>query len=243
MSRDPSLTVTATPQFWEFGGGIWHHLDNRAGSGDVYFRAHQQPQAGADSNITGTEAELASMANVTKLAAGDSIDLDPGVFAVTIVRGSDASDVACRFGAGLSRATQALGTLLLSESFDHADLTDGGAATGTFTFTSNIPAGYVVRSVKAEVTEAFDSDDTSTCTMTIGDGSDVDRLSESGAVNFDLTSEATDAWTSSQLQGDPYVASEFQPVLTLTEDDDATDLISSANAQGKVTVTIRAERV
>lgn len=62
----------------------------------------------------------------------------------------------------------------LTEQFVKADFTDGGGAAGTVQMEGVIPAGAIVTDVAVTVEEGFAGD--TTCVLTVGDGSDVDRF-------------------------------------------------------------------
>lgn len=127
---------------------------------------------------------------------------------------------------------------ILSESFDHADLVDGPGATGTFTFTGSVPANCQVLKCIVTVPQLFTSANTSTCTVKVGDAGDDDRYGESSAQ--DVHAATGDwRWTDLTMNGTTSTAGGAStPILTITEDDDATDVISDSGAAGKITVTI-----
>uniref|UniRef100_A0A6M3KVJ9 Uncharacterized protein n=1 Tax=viral metagenome TaxID=1070528 RepID=A0A6M3KVJ9_9ZZZZ len=126
----------------------------------------------------------------------------------------------------------------ISKTIDHASLTDVGDATAYMDFGDAIPAGSIIKSVKCDFTEAFNSDDTSTLTMMIGLQADLDAFNKTVDPGEDAFNHTTDVfWGESDCQ-EPVVTSAATPRVTFTEDDDGTDIINSANAQGAVTVTI-----
>jgi len=128
-------------------------------------------------------------------------------------------------------------TFAISKTVDHASLTDSGGATAYMDFDEAIPAGSIVKAVKLDYTQAFDSDDTSTLTIQVGSTGDPDAFNKTSS-GEDAHNTTTDAyWGESDCQ-EPVVTAATTPRVLFTEDDDGTDIISSANAAGTVTVTI-----
>ena len=124
------------------------------------------------------------------------------------------------------------------KAIDHASLTDNGDATAYMDFDDSIPAGSVVQAVKCDFTEAFNSDDTTTLTMMIGYVGDLDAFNLTADPGENAFNHTTDVyWYTADCQA-PKVAAAKTPRVTFTEDDDGTDIISSANAQGGVTISI-----
>lgn len=126
----------------------------------------------------------------------------------------------------------------ITKEIDHAALTDGTDATAYIDFGSTIPASSIILGVKCDFTEAFNSDDTSTLTMMIGYVGDLDAFnltSDPGENAFNHTTDVTWAGSSCQVA---VLAAAKTPRVTFTEDDDGTDIISSVNAAGKVTISI-----
>lgn len=98
------------------------------------------------------------------------------------------------------------------------DFTDGGAALGTYEMADTIPAGAVVDFSTGNVVTAAEGE--STLTVQLGDGSDADRYSTgtpsaaaAGVINMGIPSGVRH-----------HTAAITGPVVTLTEDDDYTDL-------------------
>lgn len=126
----------------------------------------------------------------------------------------------------------------ITKAIDHADLTDGGDATAYEDFDDAIPAGSIVKSVKCDFTEAFNSDDTTTLTMMIGYAGTLDAFNTTADPGENAFNHTTDVfWGESDCQNHIVTAAKT-PRVTFTEDDDGTDIINSANAAGKVTITI-----
>ncbi len=66
------------------------------------------------------------------------------------------------------------GVNVIQEHVGYSDFTDGGAAVGTYTLTNGtLPVGAIVLGIAVIGVTAFSGD--TTCTLTVGDGSDVDR--------------------------------------------------------------------
>ena len=127
---------------------------------------------------------------------------------------------------------------IIKKVIDHAALTDGTDATAYIDFGDTIPANSIVLGVACDFTEAFNSDDTTTLTMMIGYVGDLDAFnltSDPGENAFNHTTDVIWAGSSCQV---PAVLAAKTPRVTFTEDDDGTDIISSANAAGKVTISI-----
>jgi len=124
------------------------------------------------------------------------------------------------------------------KTIDHASLTDGGDATAYMDFDDGIPAGSIIKAVKCDFTQAFNSDDTTTVTMMIGYVGDLDAFNKTADPGEDAFNHTTDVFWGESACQDAVVVSAATPRVTFTEDDDGTDIISSANAQGAVTITI-----
>jgi len=121
---------------------------------------------------------------------------------------------------------------------DHASLTDSGGATAYIDFADAIPAGSIVKTIKCDFTEAFNSDDTTTLTMMIGSQADLDALNKTADPGENAFNHTTDVFWGESACQDPVVTTAYTPRVTFTEDDDGTDIINSANAAGGVTITI-----
>ncbi len=115
----------------------------------------------------------------------------------------------------------------IQETVAFGDFTDGGAAVGTFELSTDIPVGaYVVQASIDDVT-GFAGD--TTCTLTIGDGTDVDRYN-TGTPNIFATATAIDA---GGVSGTSFHSAAKTPTLTATAGSDW-----GAVTAGSVTVTI-----
>lgn len=123
------------------------------------------------------------------------------------------------------------------KAIDHASLTDVGDATAYMDFADAIPAGSIIKAVKCDFTEAFNSDDTTTLTMMIGYVGDLDALS-AVAPGVNAFNHTTDVYWGESGCTVPVVTTAITPRVTFTEDNDGTDIINSVNAQGAVTITI-----
>lgn len=128
-----------------------------------------------------------------------------------------------------SGASRKVGVVaVLEEQFDHADFTDGGGASGTIQFTGALPKGAVVLGSKVLVPEGFAG--ATTATLTIGDGSDVDRYNTGTP---DVFSTAADGIESGVPSGNKLLTAENRPTLTVTVTTDFTGVTA-----GKLTVSL-----
>jgi len=125
----------------------------------------------------------------------------------------------------------------ISKTVDHADIVDDGGASGHADFDETIPAGSIIKGVKFDYAEAFNSDNTTSLTIQVGLQADLDAFNKTlnGENGFNTTTD--DFWGESDCQ-EPTVVSAATPRITFTEDDDITHLISGAGAQGAITITI-----
>lgn len=120
----------------------------------------------------------------------------------------------------------------VEETVALADFTDGTSTSGTYTFTAKIPAASLVLGTKAVVTTGFTSaSDTSTCVMTVGDGSTADLWGVTMVVKTAATVGCAAKYASNVAV--PFCATATAPVLTVTEDSDFTSLTS-----GLMTVSV-----
>jgi hypothetical protein len=107
--------------------------------------------------------------------------------------------------------------------------TDGGAAVGTKTMTSQIPAGAIFLYAKVVVNAAFSGD--TSAVLTIGDGSDVDRYN-TGTPNVFAT--AANGIEMGAPSGTRYHPTAQTVTLTVTSGADFTAVIGT----GSITVTL-----
>jgi hypothetical protein len=121
-----------------------------------------------------------------------------------------------------------------------ADIVDGGGASGYMDFSAAepIPAGSIVQSVKLDFTTAFNSDNTSTLTVMIGYVGDLDAFSKTGDPGDEAFNHTTDAYWGESACQEPIVTTAATIRVTFTEDNDITNIISGAGAQGALTITI-----
>lgn len=121
---------------------------------------------------------------------------------------------------------------------DHAALTDDGGATGRIDFAETIPAGSIIKSVKSDFTEAWNSDNTTTLTMMIGIAGDLDAYNLTADPGENAFNHTTDVfWGESDCQAHRVTAA-ATPRVTFTEDNNIGDIIGGAGAAGKVDITI-----
>jgi hypothetical protein len=116
----------------------------------------------------------------------------------------------------------------LSETVARAAFTDGLAAVGTFTTSMNIPVGATV--LFAAVTAITGFTGNVSATMTIGDGTTVDRYNTS---TINVFATAAGGISAGAVSGVAYHAAAKDVVLTVTGNSDFT-----AISAGSVTVEI-----
>lgn len=100
----------------------------------------------------------------------------------------------------------------------YSDFTDGGATVGTYTCKFTIPAGFNI--LRATVTNVTGFTNDTSAVITVGDGSDVDRLN-AGTPSVFTTISGLDLGVPS---GTVVVATAFKPVLTVTTAADFTSV-------------------
>ena len=99
-----------------------------------------------------------------------------------------------------------------------ADFTDEEDATGTAELSTDIPIGAVVLSCHITALTGFSSEsDTATATVTIGDGTDVDRYMTGTPSVID---DAANGLSLGAVSGVAYHAAAKTPTIILTEDSD-----------------------
>ena len=126
----------------------------------------------------------------------------------------------------------------IEKAIDHADLTDDGGATGRIDFDDTIPAGSIIKAVRCDFTEAWNSDNTTTLTMMVGIVGDLDGYSDTADPGDNAFNHLTDLYWGEVNCQDAVVIAAAAPRVTFTEDNDITHIISGAGAQGKVTIYI-----
>lgn len=109
--------------------------------------------------------------------------------------------------------------VLSQTGIDYDDFTDGGAAVGTLTMTNAIPAGSIVLGTKVLVSAGFAGD--TSATLTIGDGSDVDRYMTGTPSVFATAATGIQTGVPS---GNKLITAANQPVLTVTSNADFTSV-------------------
>lgn len=108
-----------------------------------------------------------------------------------------------------------------------ADFTDGEGAAGTYTCLFTLPVGFFIERCWLTDVTGFTGD--STAVITVGDGSDVDRLN-TGTPSVFATATAIDLGA---VSGTALVGTAFRPVLTITEDSDWGDVTA-----GELTIKV-----
>ena len=146
--------------------------------------------------------------------------------------------VADETGTALLEVDAAAGTVALSgglrlakvsETFDYdsSSVVDSGT-TGTYTFTSEIPAGAIVLATKIVVGAGFAGD--TSAVVTVGDGTDVDRYMTGTPDVFTTAASGVECGVPS---GDKLVTTANAPVVIVTTAADYTSV-----SAGSMTVTV-----
>jgi hypothetical protein len=116
-------------------------------------------------------------------------------------------------------------------SFDElvlaSQFTDGGAAVGTFTSGSQLPVGAILIGSKFVVNTGFTGGGQVSCTITIGDGSDVDRYHTGTPSIFTTAANGVESGVPS---GNKLLTAANSPVLTITANADITGIIAGPGA-------------
>lgn len=119
----------------------------------------------------------------------------------------------------------------LSQVVKVSQFTDGGSTVGTLMMTGFVPAGAILLGSKLLVDAGFAGD--TSATLTIGDGSDVDRFNTGTP---DVFTTAASGIQTGVPSGNKLITTAVQPVLTVTTNADFTSCKS--NGSGKMTVCI-----
>jgi len=120
---------------------------------------------------------------------------------------------------------------VLSETVAVAQFTDGGSAVGTYQLAGSLPAGAIVLYSRIGPVTGFAGD--TSATMTIGDGSDVDRYMTGTPSVFTTAAVGVECGVPS---GTKLLTADNRPTLTITSNADFTSVVS--NGSGVVTVSI-----
>jgi len=116
----------------------------------------------------------------------------------------------------------------LTKTILYSEMADGGSTAGTFTFAESIPAGAVFLRAVCIVGAGFAGD--SSATMTIGDGTDVDRYSTGTPSVFATAAAGVDLGIPSGIANHSAAKA---PVVTITAGSDFGDV-----SAGSVTVEL-----
>ena len=92
----------------------------------------------------------------------------------------------------------------------YASFTDGGGTDGTYTCGFTLPVGFFIERCWLTDVTGFSGD--TTAVITVGDGSDADRLN-TGTPSVLTTATSIDLGA---VSGTALIATEFKPVLTIT---------------------------
>lgn len=109
----------------------------------------------------------------------------------------------------------------------YSDFTDNEDATGTYTCQFALPVGFFIERCWLTDVTGFTGD--TTCTITVGDGTDEDRL-HTGTPSIFASASYVDLGVPSGTQ---LVSTAFKPVLIATEDSDWGDV-----AAGELTIKV-----
>lgn len=96
----------------------------------------------------------------------------------------------------------------------YSDFTDGGAAVGTYTCGFTLPINFYIEKLQIVDVTGFAGD--TSCTLTVGDGTDADRLN-TGTPSIFATATIVEMGAPS---GTRPITTEFKPVLTATSGSD-----------------------
>jgi len=125
---------------------------------------------------------------------------------------------------------------------DHADLTDGGGLVAYWEFPQTIIPGTEFVSVYCDIEEAF-KDTVGSNTLVyfqVGTSADPDRFYVQASPGNNIWNSTTDRYNGAiDAQGAARNTGNTTIRCTFTTDSDATDLISGAGSQGKMTVYFR----
>ena len=111
---------------------------------------------------------------------------------------------------------------VLTQTVTAASFTDGGGAIGTKVMTGSIPAGAVLIGTKLLVGTGFTGGGQASCTLTIGDGSDVDRYNTGTPSVFTTAATGVETGVPS---GSKLITTANAPTLTITANADITGII------------------
>lgn len=130
---------------------------------------------------------------------------------------------------GTGRSIAQIG--VLSETVPITSFTDGGAAVGTYQMIGSVPAGAILLISKITPVAGFIAD--TSATITVGDGSDVDRYHTGTPSIFTTAANGVECGV---VSGTKLVTTANRPTLTVTTAADFTT--SLTNATGIVKVEI-----
>lgn len=111
---------------------------------------------------------------------------------------------------------------MISQRISYSDFTDGGAATGTKALNATIPIGAIAQ--RCFLVNNTEATGVTTLTIQVGDGTDVDRYT-TGTPSVATAAGILDLGAVSGT--DEHTATKT-PTVTLTEDDDFTDITAWA---------------
>lgn len=103
----------------------------------------------------------------------------------------------------------------IAETVAYSAFTDGGSTAGTYQMRSTIPAGALLLLTRILVPTGFTGD--TTATVTVGDGSDVDRYMTGTPSVFTTAATGIDAGVVSGLK---HLTAANRPTITITSGSD-----------------------
>jgi hypothetical protein len=138
------------------------------------------------------------------------------------VTGSITGDITGNITGNVTGLINSAGLYKISQTLALAAFTDNEDATGTATLTTKVPAGaYVLGCAISALTGFTSAEDTSTATVTIGDGTDVDRYMTGTPSVID---DAAAGLALGVPSGVRYHDAEKTITVIVTEDDDFTEI-------------------
>ena len=123
---------------------------------------------------------------------------------------------------------------ILTARISVADFTDGGGTSGTLALTNTLPAGYFVLGSTVRDVIGFAGD--VSATLTIGDGSDVDRYNTSTFNVFATATIPASVTTQNAPSGNRGSTAGDTVTITITSSTDFT--LVKTNAAGRATISI-----
>jgi len=143
---------------------------------------------------------------------------------------------------GASKVTSAMQKVpkvaVLQQAIAAASFTDGGGAAGTLVLNSGmqIPAGSRVLACLIHGITGFTGAGNTTCVITVGDGSDVDRYNTGTPSVYTTAAAGVDMGV---VSGTVWHTAAITPTVTITADSDITSIIAGTGAATLTLVVAR----